>query len=107
MLDYVPSGRLSVSTGVGAAVGTDVVVALITGGAALGVAVAGVPLNYLISRRHRRDQVQDVMARYRDPLLWSVHDFRSRVRTILDEDFLSRYLIVGDDMILRDGDKFM
>jgi hypothetical protein len=47
------------------------------------------------------------MARYRDPLLWSVHDLRSRIRTILEEDFLSRFLVIGDDPILGDGDKFM
>jgi len=47
------------------------------------------------------------MARYRDPLLWSVHDLRSRVRTILDEEFLTRYLAKGEDPILDTGDTFM
>jgi hypothetical protein len=47
------------------------------------------------------------MGRYRDPLLWSVHDLRSHIRAILDEDFLGRYLITADDTILGDGDAFM
>lgn len=47
------------------------------------------------------------MGRYRDPLMWSVHDLRSRVRTILDEDFLGRYLVTAEDTILASGDAFM
>ena len=61
--------------------------------------LASVPLNYLINQRARRTQTLDLMGRYRDPLLWSVHDLRSRIRTILDEDFLNRYLVNGEDAI--------
>jgi hypothetical protein len=84
-----------------------VVVALITGGAAFAVSLVSIPLNYLMNQRTRRLQTQDLMARYRDPLLWSVHDLRSRIRTILDEDFLGRYLVKAEDPILRNGDRFM
>jgi len=77
----------------------EVVVALITGAAAFTVSLASFPLNYLISQRARRVQTQDLMGRYRDPLLWAIHDLRSRIRTILDEDFLGRYLVNGDDFM--------
>lgn len=86
---------------------TDVTVALVTGGVGLAVALASVPLNYVIARKVKREQTLDVMVRYRDPLLWSVHDLRSRIRTILEEGFLSRFLAIGEDPILGDGDKFM
>jgi hypothetical protein len=82
----------------------EIVVALITSGASLAVATASVPLNYALNQRARRDQTQDLMARYRDPFLWSVHDLRSRIRTILHEEFLTRFLINGEDQILPDGD---
>jgi hypothetical protein len=81
-----------------------IVVALITSCAGLAVAVLSVPLNYAVSQRARREQTQDLMARYRDPLLWSVHDLRSRIRTILDDEFLTRFLLNGEDQILQDGE---
>jgi hypothetical protein len=81
-----------------------IVVALITSGAGLAVAIASVPLNYALTQRARREQTQDLMARYRDPFLWSVHDLRSRIRTILDDEFLTRFLINGEDPILPNGD---
>lgn len=81
----------------------EIVVALITSGAGLTVAVAGVPLNYVLAQRARRAETQDLMARYRDPFLWSIHDLRSRIRTILDDDFLTRFLIKGDDQVLPSG----
>lgn len=37
------------------------------------------------------------MARYRDPLLWAVHDLHSRLLTITADDFLGRFLVAGDD----------
>lgn len=89
---------------IGVAMDASVVVALITGGTALAVAVLSVPVNYFLSQRARRDQSRDLMARYRDPFLWSVHDLRSRIRTILDDGFLTRFLINGEDQVLRDGD---
>lgn len=78
---------------------SEVTVALITGGVAIAVSLASFPLNYLIGVRARQAQTQDLMARYRDPLLWAVHDLRSRIRTILDEEFLQRYLVDGDDFM--------
>jgi hypothetical protein len=85
----------------------EVVVALITAGAAFAVSLVSFPLSYLISQRVRRTEALDLMGRYRDPLLWAVHDLRSRVRTILEEDFLARYLIAAEDPILASGDAFM
>jgi hypothetical protein len=89
------------------AMAPEVVVALITAGAAFAVSVISFPLNHLINQQARRAQTLDLMGRYRDPLLWSVHYLRSRVRTILDEDFLARYLVNADDAILASGDIFM
>jgi hypothetical protein len=85
----------------------EVVVALITAGAAFAVSLISFPLNHLVNQRARRAQTLDLMGRYRDPLLWSVHDLRSRVRTILDEDFLARYLVSAEDAIMPSGDTFM
>lgn len=85
----------------------EVIVALIAAGAAFAVSVVSVPLNHMINQRARRAQTLDLMGRYRDPLLWSVHDLRSRIRTILDEEFLTRYLVKAEDVILADGDVFM
>jgi hypothetical protein len=77
----------------------DVTVALITGSVAIAVSLASFPLNYQIGKRARQAQTQDLMARYRDPLLWAVHDLRRRIRTILDEEFLRRYLVGGDEFM--------
>jgi hypothetical protein len=85
----------------------EVVVALITAGAAFAVSLVSVPLNHLVSQRARRVQTLDLMGRYRDPLLWAVHDLRSRIRAILDDGFLERYLIRAEDPILASGDAFM
>jgi len=70
-----------------------VIVALITADTAFAVSSISFPLNQFINQCMRRAQTLDLMGRYRDPLLWSVHDLRSRIRTILDEDFLERYLV--------------
>ncbi|MEU7876009.1 hypothetical protein [Dactylosporangium sp. NPDC049140] len=99
--------RVGSTTGVPAAPGrplgsimaADVTVALITGGVAIAVSLASFPLSYMLGKRARLAQTQDLVARYRDPLLWAVHDLRSRIRTILDEEFLQRYLIDGDDFM--------
>lgn len=84
----------------------EVVVALITSSLGHLAALASIQLNNAVTRKLRHEQAQDVMARYRDPLLWSVHDLRSRVRTILEEEFLTRYLVNGEDVVLADGDDF-
>ena len=84
----------------------EVLVALITSGVGLVVALVGVQLNNAVARKARHEQVQDVMARYRDPLLWSVHDLRGRIQTIVDHGFLVRYLVNGEDIVFGNGDDF-
>jgi hypothetical protein len=76
---------------------TQIIVALITGAAALVVAITSVPVNYWLTRRSRHEDAMDVMAKYRDPLLWAVHDLHRRLRAILVDDFLLRFLVNGDD----------
>jgi hypothetical protein len=63
----------------------------------LAVAVGGIPLNYLIAKRLRREQGLDMMSHYRDPLLQAAADLRSRLLTILAEDFLGRFFVNGKD----------
>src|SRR3954464_3891168 len=77
--------------------GTQIIVALITGMAGLLVAIASIPVNYWLTRRRKREETVDVMTRYRDPLLWAVHDLRGRIQTILADNFLERFLVNGDD----------
>ncbi|MGW7081592.1 hypothetical protein ACWGH2_37170 [Streptomyces sp. NPDC054871] len=67
-------------------------VAVVSGMTALLVAVLAVPLNYWLNSRTRRDRTRDVMAGYRDPLLWSVHDLRSRLVSIMEDGFLGRFM---------------
>jgi len=80
-------------TGMIDSMASGVIVALITADTAFAVSSISFPLNQFINQCMRRAQTLDLMGRYRDPLLWSVHDLRSRIRTILDEDFLERYLV--------------
>jgi hypothetical protein len=70
---------------------------MITSIASLTIAIAGIPLNYLIGRRVRREQTLDIMSRYRDPLLQATDDLRVRLITILAEDFLGRFLVNGNE----------
>ena len=74
-----------------------ILVALIASLTSLAVAVGAFPLTYLLGKRARREQGLDVMAYYRDPLLQAAFDLRSRLRAILDGDFLSRYLVNGNE----------
>ncbi|MEO3807623.1 hypothetical protein ABGB17_01325 [Sphaerisporangium sp. B11E5] len=69
----------------------EVVVALVTGITGLVVGVVGVPLTYVTNLRMRRHQTRDLMARYRDPLLWAVHDLRNRLWVILYDGHLAKY----------------
>ncbi|MBB5868763.1 hypothetical protein F4553_002142 [Allocatelliglobosispora scoriae] len=85
----------------------EILVALITSTAGIVLSVGSVPLNYLIAQRAKRERKQDVMARYHDPLLWSVHDLRSRIRTILEEGFLSKQVVDPGDPAVSAGDAFM
>lgn len=82
-------------------------VALITAGAALAVSLTSFPLDHLINQRVRRAQTLDLMARYRDPLLWAVHDLRSRVRSILEDDYFNDYLVNAEERIFDDEGAFM
>jgi hypothetical protein len=78
-------------------VNSQVALALIASLTSLAVAIAGIPLNYLIGKRLRREQDLDMMSHYRDPLLQAAADLRSRLVTILAEDFLGRFLIGGKE----------
>jgi hypothetical protein len=46
-------------------------------------------MNLLLARHARRAQSLDIVARYRDPLLWAAFDLRSRLFNIVAKDFLS------------------
>lgn len=74
-----------------------IALALIASFTSLAVAVAGIPLNYLLGKRVRRERGLDMMSYYRDPLLQAAADLRSRLVAILAQDFLSRFLINGKE----------
>jgi hypothetical protein len=74
-------------------VDSQIALALIASLTSLAVAVGGVPLNYLIGKRQRREHDLDMMSHYRDPLLQATADLRSRLVSILAEDFLGRFFI--------------
>jgi hypothetical protein len=78
-------------------VDSQIALALIASLTSLAVAVGGIPLNYLIGRRLRRERDLDAMSHYRDPLLQATADLRSRLVTILAEDFLGRFFIRGKE----------
>jgi hypothetical protein len=69
---------------------TSVLVAVITSGTAMVVSLAGFALNLWHAGRTRRTQTLDLMARYRDPLLWAAFDLRSRLFNIVANGFLRR-----------------
>ncbi|GAA1517677.1 hypothetical protein GCM10009677_58730 [Sphaerisporangium rubeum] len=79
----------------------EVVVALVTGTTGLIVGLVGVPLTYVTNLRMRRHHTRDLMARYRDPLLWAVHDLRNRLRVILYHGHLARYVAEGSSEFRR------
>jgi hypothetical protein len=79
------------------AMDAQITVSLIASFTSLAVAVAGIPLNYLIGKRLRREQNLNLMSYYRDPLLQAAADLRSRLITILAENFLSRFLTGGEE----------
>jgi hypothetical protein len=78
-------------------VDSQIALALIASLTSLAVAVGGIPLNYLIGKRLRREHDLDMMSHYRDPLFQATADLRSRLVTILAEDFLGRFLIRGKE----------
>ncbi|MDW4500134.1 hypothetical protein R5H30_19260 [Sulfitobacter sp. D35] len=49
------------------------------------------------SRRERLFEKQDIVARYRDPLLHAAFDLQSRIYNISEQGFLQRYLANGND----------
>jgi hypothetical protein len=79
------------------AVDSQIALAMIASLTSLAVAIGGIPLNYLIARRLRREQDLGMMSHYRDPLLQAAADLRSRLLTILAEDFLGRFFVHGKD----------
>jgi len=78
-------------------VDSQIALALIASLTSLAVAVGGIPLNYLIGKRLRRQHDLDMMSHYRDPLLQATADLRSRLVSILAEDFLGRFFIRGKE----------
>lgn len=76
---------------------SQIALALIASLASLAVAIGAIPLNYLIGKRLRREHDLDMMSHYRDPLLQATADLRSRLVTILAEDFLGRFFIKGKE----------
>jgi hypothetical protein len=74
-----------------------VLVALIASVTAVSVSSVGVVLNLWVSRRIRRAQTLDLMARYRDPLLWAAFDLRSRLFNIVAKDFMRKCRDDGAD----------
>ncbi len=83
---------------------SQVAVATITSFASLTIAVAGIPLNYLIGRRMRHEQSLDIVSRYRDPLLQAADDLRGRLIFILDlgDDIRNRKLMEHITIIRAD-----
>lgn len=79
----------------GGLVDSSVSVAIITSGTALAVSLGGVGVNVLSATRVRRAQTMDVMARYRDPLLWAAFELRRRTYGIAAKDLLRRSLATG------------
>lgn len=69
---------------------TSVLVAVITSSTAMAVSLAGFALNLWAAGRTRRTQTLDLMARYRDPMLWAAFDLRSRLFNIVANSFLRR-----------------
>ena len=74
-----------------------VLVALIASVTAVTVSCVGVVLNLWVAGRMRRTQTLDLVARYRDPLLWAAFDLRSRLFNIVAKDFLRVCREGGDE----------
>jgi hypothetical protein len=60
-------------------VDSTVLVAVITAGAALVVSLVSFTTNLWMAQRDRRTKVLDLVARYRDPLLWAAFELRNRL----------------------------
>ncbi|MGW7455280.1 hypothetical protein [Streptomyces sp. NPDC054787] len=51
------------------------------------------------AERHRMQERQDVMSRYRDPLLWAAFDFQSRLFNIAGQAFLRVHFVQPHDQV--------
>ncbi|MFF9839294.1 hypothetical protein [Streptomyces sp. NPDC013740] len=89
---------------------TELIVASISGFAALASAAYSARVNRMNSllrddlerrsaERHRTQERQDVMSRYRDPLLWAAFDFQSRLFSIVGQAFLRVHFVQRHDQI--------
>ena len=76
---------------------SQIALAVIASLTSLVVVVAGIPFNYIIAKRLRREQNLDMMSHYRDPLLQAAMGLRSRLLAILVDDFLGRFLVNGKE----------
>jgi hypothetical protein len=81
----------------GDAVNSQIALAVIASLTSLVVAVAGIPFNYVLAKRLRREQNLDMMSHYRDPLLQAAMGLRSRLLAILADDFLGRFFVNGKE----------
>jgi len=68
-----------------------VLVAVIASGTALAISLVTFAMNLWAASRSRRAQVLDLVARYRDPLLWASFDLRNRLYSIVENDALRKY----------------
>ncbi len=90
---------------------TAIVVALISGAVSLAAATVSLLSARSVARlnsqleeqrraRTKREQADELRARYRDPLLGAVFDLQSRLYNIVAKDFLVRYYL-GEDSVTR------
>lgn len=82
---------------------TEIVVALVSGVVSLTAAAIALFSNRSVARlgseleeqrrlASKREQAEELRARYRDPLLGTVFDLQSRLYNVVDKDFLVRYM---------------
>jgi hypothetical protein len=78
-----------------------IVVAVVAGGVSLLSAIYTTRLaSRLEAERHARtkaEQLDELMDRYRDPLLQAAFDLQSRIYNIAEQGFLGRYYVEGTD----------
>jgi hypothetical protein len=71
-------------------VDTTVLIAVLTSGTALVVSLMSFAANLWTVQRDRRTKVLDLVARYRDPLLWAAFELRNRLYGIIGRKGLSQ-----------------
>jgi hypothetical protein len=74
-----------------------VAAALVAGAVALITSLVSIVAGRRLADASRFQARQDVMRRYRDPLLRSAYDLQSRLWNIVCADFLERYFACGDE----------